>query len=139
MSKISSENQTEEQGPIETAGGTKETADYLDTEINIFKPQTPFMRDHLKIVWASFIVWVVFVFGPVTATVLAPDVMTGTTVLGGYPLHYFLTALIAPFGALVLSAAYAYQRDRLDTKYGITHESQSTDPGTGVAADGGEE
>lgn len=121
---------------VETDGGV-ETADYLDAEINMFKPATPFMRDHLKVIWGFFAVWALFVFGPVTATAIAPEVMTETTVLGGYPLHFFLTALVAPAGALVLSAVYAWQRDRLDSKYGVRHEEEA-DAGGAMAADGGE-
>ncbi|WP_293030083.1 DUF4212 domain-containing protein [Natronococcus sp.] len=123
---------------VETDGGVKTEA-YLDKEINIFKPATPFMRDHLKVIWISFLAWILVVFGPTTATFLAPELMTGTTVLGGFPLHFFLAAIFTPLGALLLSVAYAMQRDRLDTKYGISHETEEeTDSGT-VAADGGNE
>jgi putative solute:sodium symporter small subunit len=117
--------------------------DYLDQEVNILNPSTAFMRDHLRVVWAGFIVWALIVFGPVTATVVAPGVMTSTIVPGlGFPLHYFLVAFGAPTGALVLAAVYARQRDKLDQKYGIDHSK----PGAGAdeeasgdtaAADGG--
>ncbi|MDG5761593.1 DUF4212 domain-containing protein [Natronococcus sp. A-GB1] len=123
---------------VETDGGVKTEA-YLDKEINIFKPATPFMRDHLKVIWISFAAWVLVVFGPTTATVLAPDLMTETTILNGFPLHFFLAAIFTPLAALLLSVGYAMQRDRLDTKYGISHETEEeTDSGT-VAADGGNE
>ncbi|WP_255193987.1 DUF4212 domain-containing protein [Natronobeatus ordinarius] len=137
---------TREQSSIETDGGTdasvtgrrSESVDYLDAKINLFDPATPFMRDHLRLIWALFGVWVLFTFGPVTATFLATETMTGTHVLG-FQLHYFLTALGSPIGALVLCAVYAWQRDRLDAKYGISHETESaTESGTAVAADGGE-
>ena len=122
---------------FETDGGT-ETVDYLDEKIHMFKPATPFMRDHLKVIWGLFAVWVLFTFGPVTATAVAPEVMTGTYVLG-FQLHYFLTALGSPIGALVLSAVYAWRRDLLDVKYGVDHETEAaTDSGQAVAADGGE-
>jgi uncharacterized membrane protein len=65
--------------------------------------------------------------------------MTGTRLLG-FPLHYLTVSLGAPLGALVLSAIYAYRRDRLDEKYGIDHGAPvETDEGTGDAAvaDGG--
>ena len=120
----------------ETDGGVKTEA-YLDKEINIFKPATPFMRDHLRVIWISFIAWAIVIFGPTTATLLAPDLMTGTTVLGGFPLHFFMAAIVTPLGALLLSVAYAMQRDRLDTKYGISHEEEA-ESGSTVAADGGE-
>jgi putative solute:sodium symporter small subunit len=124
----------------ETDGGvatTRETADYLDARINIFRPSTPFMRDHLKIVWTMFAAWAVFVFGPVTATYLATDFMTSTTVMG-FPLHYFLTAIGAPTGALVLSFVYARKRDQLDEKYGIDHSAERPEPDApAAAADGG--
>lgn len=126
--------------PTETDGGVaarREPADYLNARINLFRPATPFMRDHLKLVWVSFLAWILFVFGPVTATAIAPDLMTGTRFLG-FQLHFFLTALGAPLGALVLSIVYARQRDRLDEKYGIDHETESPDGARTAAADGGE-
>jgi putative solute:sodium symporter small subunit len=128
---------------VETDGGVKTEA-YLDEEINIFKPATPFMRDHLRVIWLSFLAWILVVFGPTTAVMieaefLGSDLMTATTVFGGFPLHFFLTAIFTPLGALLLSVAYAMQRDRLDTKYDITHETEDeADSGT-VAADGGNE
>lgn len=121
---------------IETDGGVA-TQTYLDKEINIFKPATPFMRDHLRVIGLSFVAWVIVVFGPTTATLLAPDTMTGITVFGGFPLHFFLTAIFTPLAALLLSVAYAMQRDRLDSKYDISHDVEETEAG-GVAADGGE-
>ena len=115
--------------------------DYLSSEVNLLNPSTQFMRDHLRLVWGTFIAWVVIVWGPVTLTRVAPDLMT-TTIPGlGFPLHYFLVALVAPTGALVLAGIYARRRDRLDEKYGIEHatvedDSTSTDV---AAADGGDE
>jgi putative solute:sodium symporter small subunit len=117
--------------------------DYLDREVNILKPSTAFMRDHLRVVWTGFIAWALIVFGPVTATAIAPEAMTVTMPMLGFPLHYFLVAFGAPTGALVLAAVYARQRDKLDQKYGIDHSK----PGAGAdgeeasgdtaAADGG--
>lgn len=96
---------------------------YLDAKVNIFAPSTPFMREHLKIIWMMFLAWIIVVFGPVTATFVIPEVMTGITFLG-FPLHYFLTAVGAPLGALILSIVYAKKRDQLDIKYEIHHSSQ---------------
>ena len=119
--------------------GGRDGVDYLDEKIHMFKPATPFMKDHLLVIWGLFAVWMVFTFGPVTATWLATDFMTSTQVLG-FQLHYFLTAVGAPSGALVLCAAYAWQRDRLDAKYGISHETETeAEAGTAVATDGGEQ
>ena len=28
--------------------------DYLDVEINLLNPATPFMRDHLRVIWIGF-------------------------------------------------------------------------------------
>jgi putative solute:sodium symporter small subunit len=131
---------------LETDGGVAaEEADinYLETEINILSPSTPFMRDHLKLVWGTFIAWVLIVWGPVTLTWLAPGTMT-TTIPGlGFPAHYFLVALGAPTGALVLAAIYARQRDKLDEKYGIDHtapiETESSESEEAAATDGGVE
>ncbi|UPW02173.1 DUF4212 domain-containing protein [Halorussus gelatinilyticus] len=118
-------------------GSRHADTDYLDAQVNIFKPSTPFMRDHLRIVWAMFAAWAVFVFGPVTATYLATDFMTSTTVLS-FPLHYLLTAVGAPSGALLLSFVYARKRDQLDEKYGIDHSAgATTGDGEAAATDGG--
>jgi putative solute:sodium symporter small subunit len=129
---------------IETDGGVAaEEADvnYLETEINILSPSTPFMRDHLKVVWGTFIAWVLIVWGPVTLTWLAPDMMTGTIPGLGFPLHYFLVAFGAPTGALILAAIYARQRDALDQKYGIDPSEVDSASASGseeaTATDGG--
>ncbi|WP_290814323.1 DUF4212 domain-containing protein [Halovivax sp.] len=113
--------------------------DYLDEEINLFRPATPFMRDNLKMIFGLFAAWLLFIFGPVTASYFWPAFMTETRVLGGYPLNFFLTALIAPAAALVLAAFYAWYRDRLDEKYGISHAAEEDEPAGAAVADGGEE
>lgn len=140
------DTQTDDRSRIAATDGRTATsddsgvpADYLDAEIHLLKPSTPFMRDHLKVVWTMFVAWAIVVFGPVTATYLATDFMTTTTVLG-FPLHYFLTAVGAPAGALVLSLVYAWKRDQLDAKYGIDHSTPQTTADANVAAaDGGVE
>ncbi|MEY7847841.1 DUF4212 domain-containing protein [Natrarchaeobius sp. A-rgal3] len=132
-----SKDQPQSADAVETDGGATTEA-YLDEEINIFKPATPFMRDHLRVIWLSFVAWILVVFGPTTAILVAPGFMTETTVLGGFPLHFFLAAIVTPLGALLLSVAYATQRDRLDTKYGISHEAE-TDASDAVATDGGDD
>ncbi|WP_435335185.1 DUF4212 domain-containing protein [Haloarchaeobius sp. TZWWS8] len=128
--------------PLRTDGGAaarEKNTDYLDEKIHILRPATPFMRDHLKVVWGTFLAWVLFVFGPVTATAIAPGFMTETIVLG-FQLHFFLTAIGAPAGALLLSVVYAKQRDALDDKYGIEHAGDAGETGQqAVAADGGED
>ena len=117
-----------------TADGS---VDYLNSEVNIFKPSTPFMRDHLRVVWAMFAAWAIIVFGPVTMTYLATDFMTSVTLIG-FPLHYLLTAIGAPLGALILSLVYARKRDKLDDKYGIDHSNaQQTAEPDATVADGG--
>ena len=131
-------------------GGTTQAAqqhretNYLDREVNILKPSTAFMRDHLRVVWAGFIAWALIVFGPVTATVIAPEAMQATIPGLGFPLHYLLVAFGAPTGGLVLAAVYARQRDKLDRKYGIDHStadagSEETAGETAVADGGVEE
>jgi putative solute:sodium symporter small subunit len=126
-----------------TDGGVaaqEQSVDYLETEINILSPSTPFMRDHLRVVWAGFIAWVIIVWGPFLATVAAPGTMTTTLPVIGFPMHYFLVAFVAPTGSLVLAALYARQRDKLDEKYGIdptqTEAPQSSNEGA-AATDGG--
>ncbi len=100
---------------------SQESTDYLTSEVNLLQPSTPFMRDHLRVIWTGFVVWAVIVFGPVTATAVAPGVMTTTMPIIGFPLHYFLVAIGAPGGALILAFWYARKRDALDEKYGIDH------------------
>lgn len=133
---------TSQDGPssdtVTPDGGTSQhrSTNYLDEEVNIFRPSTSFMRDHLKVIWGTFLLWALLVFGPVTATALAPTLLTETIVLG-FQLHFFLTTIGTTLGALILSIVYAWQRDRLDDRYGITHGTQSSDS-TAVAADGGD-
>ncbi len=120
----SDDRSTESSSSLETDGGLtdvekEQQIDYLDVEINLLKPATPFMRDHLKIIWLGFAVWTVTTFGPITATRIAPDLMTTPMPLIGFPLHYFLIAIGAPSAALLLSVWYARKRDQLDEKYGI--------------------
>lgn len=102
--------------------------DYLDVEINLLKPATPFMRDHLKIIWTGFIIWTFTTFGPITATRLAPDLMTTTMPGLGFPFHYFAIAIGGPLSALILSVWYARKRDQLDEKYGIEQASAEEPP-----------
>lgn len=121
-------------------GGTVQTADYLDTRINLFKPRTPFMRDHLKVVWGTFAVWLLIVFGPVTIAAVAPGAADAHRI-AGTPTLFMMTAIGIPLGALLLSVFYAWRRDKLDEKYGIEHgqpepEAEATEGAT--AADGGE-
>lgn len=127
-----------ETGTEQAAAEREEEVDYLEQEINILDPSTPFMRDHLRILWGTFALWILFTFGPITATAIIPGFMTGTTVLG-FQLHYFLTALIAPLAALVLSIGYSRRRDQLDAKYGISEAEGSEEPAGTPTADGGTE
>jgi len=93
--------------------------DYLDVEINLLRPATPFMRDHLKVIWTGAIIWTLTTFGPITLTWLAPEAMTSTMPILEFPLHYFLIAIGSPGAALLLSVWYARKRDQIDRKYGI--------------------
>lgn len=120
--------------------GRHRDVDYLDSEVNLLRPSTPFMRDHLRIIWTGFAVWALIVFGPVTLTALAPEIMTTQMPVLGFPLHYFLVAIGAPGGALILAVWYARKRDRLDDKYGIEHPTTAEGPGDEsetAATDGG--
>jgi len=137
------EQATDGDADVATDGGTanmgEEPVDYLDVRINLLSPSTGFMRDHLKLVWGSFIAWVITTWGPVTATFLAPDTMTSLSILG-FPGHYFLVAFLAPTSSLILAAIYAYRRDKLDEKYGIDTSSRSEAPSgaeDAAATDGG--
>jgi putative solute:sodium symporter small subunit len=131
---------TTNESTAETDGGVtakRSPTNYLDAEVNIFRPETAFMRDHLKLIWTTFLAWTVAVFGPVTASLVVPNLMTETIVLG-FQLHILLTAIGAPFGALVLSAVYAHRRDKLDEKYGIEHGQTAMQADSATATDGGE-
>ena len=123
------------------AAQTHRDTDYLGAEVNILNPSTAYMRDHLRIVWTGFAIWVLAVWGPVTLTRLAPGAMTRTMPILGFPLHYFLVAFGAPTSALILAFWYSRKRDALDEKYGIDHaDVAETKSGAGVAAaDGGTE
>jgi len=119
--------------------------DYLDVEINLLAPATPFMRDHLRVVWIGFTVWAATTFGPITATAIAPGLMTTPMPVIGFPFHYFAIAVGGPSAALVLSVWYARKRDAIDEKYGIhqldadaavPEETATEEP---AAADGGVE
>ena len=104
--------------------------DYLGAEVNILNPSTPYMRDHLRIVWTGFAIWVLAVWGPVTLTRIATEPMTQTMPILGFPLHYFLVAFGAPTSALLLAFWYSRKRDALDEKYGIEHtDVAATDGG----------
>lgn len=136
-----------DQPPIETDGGMSDVErereiDYLDVEINLLKPATPFMKDHLRVVWTGFIIWTFTTFGPITLTRIAPDLMTTQMPVVGFPFHYFSIAIGGPTAALLLSVWYARKRDQIDEKYGIEQpvaESEQTDTVAEepAAADGG--
>jgi len=133
--------QSERGNDIQTDGGMAEAdrADYLDVEINLLSPSTGFMRDHLKLVWGSFIVWILTTWGPVVATFVATDTMTSLSIIG-FPAHYFMVAFFAPTSSLVLAAIYAHRRDKLDERYGIDTSSRSETPSgaeEAAATDGG--
>lgn len=131
-------------GSMSQAAQRHQNTNYLNEEVNLLRPSTPYMRDHLRIVWAGFIAWALIVFGPVTLTAIAPAAMTATMPVLGFPWHYFLVAFCGPTGALVLAAVYARQRDKLDDKYGIDHstagpeENETGESGEAAATDGGE-
>lgn len=139
---------TEDRSPsARTDGGMTDVererqTDYLEVEINLLKPATPFMKDHLRVIWIGFGIWVFTTFGPITATRIAPDVMTTSMPIIGFPFHYFAIAIGAPGSALLLSVWYAKKRDAIDDKYGIEqvdNEALSADAAAegAAAADGG--
>jgi putative solute:sodium symporter small subunit len=117
--------------------------DYLESEVSLFSPSTPFMRDHLRIMRRGFVLWVVVVFAPPVLTFLVPDAMSTTMPVIGFPLHYFLMAFGGPTGVLLLSFWYTRRRDALDERYGIGEHSTGSEGAPeasgGAAADGGGE
>ena len=120
------------------SGGKEQRIDYLDEEVNILRPSTPFMRAKLRAIALLFVIWLLFVFGPVTISLFAEEFMVETQVLGGYPLLYFMTVLVAPGAALVLAAIYAWYHDKLDDRY-AAEETVDVDADRATAADGGVE
>ncbi|MFC6753553.1 DUF4212 domain-containing protein [Halorubrum tibetense] len=134
---------------LRTDGGASDVQreqemDYLEVEINLLNPATPFMKDHLRVIWIGFAVWVVTTFGPITATRIAPDLMTTAMPVIGFPFHYFSIAIGGPTAALLLSVWYAKKRDAIDEKYGIEqvdNEARAAggDTDAAAAADGGVE
>lgn len=139
-------HRTADDADVETDGGAvagaakdHQQTNYLNREVNILRPSTPYMQDHLRIIWTGFALWVLVVFGPVTLTRLAPGVMTTQMPVLGFPLHYFLIAIGGPTGALILSFWYVRKRDQLDEKYGIEHgPTEETGREDVAVADGGE-
>jgi putative solute:sodium symporter small subunit len=139
---MTSETATETDERNQSDVAAHRNVDYLEREVNLLRPSTPFMRDHLRLIWTGFVLWALVVFGPVTLTAVAPGPMTAQMPVLGFPLHYFLIAFGAPTGSLVLAALYTRYRDRLDEKYGIdpaTVESEASEGGDPAAADGGVE
>ncbi len=132
---------------VRTDGGTSDVqreqeTDYLEVEINLLNPATPFMKDHLRVIWIGFSVWVVTTFGPITATRIAPDLLTTAMPVIGFPFHYFAIAIGGPTAALLLSVWYAKKRDAIDEKYGIEqvdNEARAAHVDPDAAADGGDE
>ncbi|QCW03921.1 DUF4212 domain-containing protein [Natrinema pallidum] len=147
MADNNNHDTTDDTRDVATDGGISDVEreqqiDYMNVEINLLKPATPFMRDHLRIIWIGFGIWVLTTFAPITATRLAPDLMTQSMPLIGFPLHYFLLAIVGPGAALVLSVWYARKRDQIDEKYGMEQgvtEPETTDtvPDDAAATDGG--
>ena len=138
--KTMNETDPDERSPdpadrLEADGGMtdvqrEQQVDYLDVEINLLKPATPFMRDHLRVIWIGFAIWTLTTFGPITLTRIAPEVMTSTMPAIGFPLHYFLIAIGGPSSALILSVWYARKRDQIDEKYGITQRVEEPEQWT---------
>ena len=138
-----------EDASLRADGGTSDVQreqeiDYLEVEINLLDPATPFMKDHLRVIWIGFAIWVVTTFGPITATRIAPDLMTTAMPIIGFPFHYFAIAIGAPGAALLLSVWYAKKRDAIDEKYGIEQVDNEAlaadaDAESAAAADGGVE
>ncbi|MFP4175423.1 MAG: DUF4212 domain-containing protein [Halobacteriales archaeon] len=145
---MTQEKPTDERPSIQTDGGTEEArpdggdVDYLESEVSLFSPTTPFMRDHMRMIRRGFAVWLVVVFAPPVLTFVAPETMSTQMPVIGFPLHYFLMAVGGPTGTLLLALWYTRRRDALDEKYGIgehaTDSSGSPEGSGGAAADGGE-
>ncbi|QIB77568.1 DUF4212 domain-containing protein [Haloferax volcanii] len=117
-----------------------EEIDYLSREVNLLKPSTPFMRDHLKVIWTGFVAWALLTFGPPVLTYFAPATMTAQLPVIGFPLHYFLVAVLSPTSSLVLAFIYSRKRDQLDERYGIDHtasQTRSKSESEAAVADGG--
>ena len=118
--------------------------DYLESKVSIMNPSTPFMQDHMRLIRRGLAVWFVMVFAPPILTFLVPGGMSTQMPVLGFPLHYFLMAVVGPTGTLLLSLWYTRKRDALDRKYGIgEHAAEKSGsaggPGGEAAADGGDQ
>lgn len=66
--------------------------------------------------------------------------MTAQLPVIGFPLHYFLVAVLSPTSSLVLAFIYSRKRDQLDERYGIDHtasQTRSKSESEAAVADGG--
>ncbi|ELZ88754.1 DUF4212 domain-containing protein [Haloferax sulfurifontis] len=142
MSSQTTESEIDSHAPNadRSTASDHEEIDYLSREVNLLKPSTPFMRDHLKVIWTGFVAWALLTFGPPVLTYFAPATMTAELPVIGFPAHYFLVAVLSPTSSLVLAFVYSRKRDQLDKRYGIDHAAstpRSTGEGEAAVADGG--
>ncbi|GGC66940.1 DUF4212 domain-containing protein [Haloferax sulfurifontis] len=142
MSSQTTESEIDSHAPNadRSTASDHEEIDYLSREVNLLKPSTPFMRDHLKVIWTGFVAWALLTFGPPVLTYFAPATMTAELPVIGFPAHYFLVAVLSPTSSLVLAFVYSRKRDQLDKRYGIDHAastSRSTGESEAAVADGG--
>ncbi|MDS0242266.1 MULTISPECIES: DUF4212 domain-containing protein [unclassified Haloferax] len=142
MSSQTTESEIDSHAPNadRSTASDHEEIDYLSREVNLLKPSTPFMRDHLKVIWTGFVAWALLTFGPPVLTYFAPATMTAELPVIGFPAHYFLVAVLSPTSSLVLAFVYSRKRDQLDKRYGIDHTastSRSKSESEAAVADGG--
>ncbi|MCK8823789.1 DUF4212 domain-containing protein [Fuchsiella alkaliacetigena] len=112
----------------------KEEVDYLSKEVNLISPGTDFMRESLFIIWTTFIIWVVVVFGGPILLWLTAETATGAGPLWrarflGFPFAWWMTAQGSPLTALVLSGVFAYRMDSFHSEYGILDEDDDEEAG----------
>lgn len=101
----------------------KSRKDYLQWEINIFKPASQYMKDYLVSMWITFVLWAVAIFGPPTVLRLTQTTPSGIGPLTeatflGFPLHWFIAALGSTTAALILCLVFTLQLDKLSKRYG---------------------
>ena len=108
---------------------TAEEKEYLESEVNLLSPQTPFMRDFLKLSMPLVIIFVVTILGGPALVFLAAENPDGTgplteaTILW-FPAHWFIMAWVVPVIPFILAIVFAIQQDKLWQKYGASGEQE---------------
>lgn len=103
--------------------------EYLEKEVNLLNPQTPFLKDFLKLSVPLLIIFVVTVIAAPAIIFLAAENPDGTgplteaTILW-FPAHWFIAAF-TPVIPFILCIVFAIKQDKLWDKYSSTGEEEN--------------